>query len=110
MCIRDRRRGWVEIETVGPLAGQMRRVAPFNFDMARRAVMLNGATQVALTKIDMLFPECAGARSFDELSASAREFVLKVERALGVPVSLVGTGPGAEEMVDRRYELNLKED
>ena len=98
----------MEIETVGPLAGQMRRVAPFNFDLAKRAVMLNGATQVALTKIDLLFPECAGAREFDELSADARKFVLKVEKALGVPVSLVGTGPGVEEMVDRRHELGLK--
>ena len=105
-----RRRGWVEIETVGPLAGQMRRVAPFNFDLARRAVMLNGATQIALTKIDVLFPECKGAREFDELSADAKKFVLKVEEELKVPVTLIGTGPEVEEMVDRRYELGLKRD
>ncbi|OYT51043.1 adenylosuccinate synthetase [Candidatus Bathyarchaeota archaeon ex4484_135] len=100
------RRGWVEVASV---TGRKRRVAPFNFDLARRAIMLNGATQVALTKIDVLFPECAGARDFNELSARAREFVLKIEKELGVPVTLIGTGPEAEEMVDRRYDLGLKD-
>ena len=103
-----RRRGWVEIETVGPLAGQMRRVAPFNFELARRAVMLNGATQVALTKIDLLFPECQGAREFEELPREARDFVARIEEELKVPVGLIGTGPDVFEIVDRRDELGLK--
>jgi adenylosuccinate synthase len=35
------RRGWVEYGTV---TGRPRRVAPFNIELARRAVMLNSAT------------------------------------------------------------------
>ncbi|RLI37955.1 adenylosuccinate synthetase, partial [Candidatus Bathyarchaeota archaeon] len=45
------RRGWAEVASV---TGRKRRAAPFNFDLAKRAVMLNGATQVAITKIDVL--------------------------------------------------------
>ena len=100
-----RRRGWLEIASV---TRRKRRSAPFNFDLARRAVMLNGATQIALTKIDVLYPECKGARDFDELPKEAREFVARIERETGVPVSLIGTGPEAHEIIDRRYELGLR--
>ena len=99
------RRGWVE---VGSVTGRRRRAAPFNFDLARRAVMLNGATQVALTKVDVLYPECRGAREFEELPREAREFVERIERELKVPVTLIGTGPEVHEIVDRRAELGFK--
>jgi adenylosuccinate synthase len=94
-----RYRGWDEYGTV---TGRQRRAAPFNFDLARRAVMLNGATEIALTKIDILYPECRGAKSYDELPGEAREFVERIERELCVPITLIGTGPELNEIVDRR--------
>lgn len=95
------RRGWAEIATV---TGRRRRAAPFNFDLAKRAIMLNSATQVAITKIDVLFPECKGARSFSDLSAEARDFIRRIEGELKVPVTLIGTGPEVWDIVDRRFE------
>jgi Adenylosuccinate synthetase (EC 6.3.4.4) len=47
------KRGWMEKGTV---TGRPRRVAPFNFDLAKKSIMLNSATQIALTKLDALFP------------------------------------------------------
>jgi len=96
------RRGWNEIGTV---TGRLRRAAHFNFELARRAVMLNSATQAAVTKIDILFSECKGVKSFAELSKRAKAFVEKVEEAIKIPVTFIGTGPGALEMVDRRKLL-----
>jgi len=93
------RRGWSEVATV---TGRKRRAAPFNFDLARRAVMLNGATSVAITKLDVLYPDSTGARSWGELSLEAREFVEKVEEELKVKVALVGTGPKVLDVVDLR--------
>ncbi|MEM0050176.1 MAG: adenylosuccinate synthetase, partial [Candidatus Bathyarchaeia archaeon] len=95
------RRGWAEIASV---TGRRRRAAPFNFDLAKRAVMLNSATQAALTKIDVLFPECRGARSFSDLSAEAKEFIRRIEDEIKVPVTLIGTGPETLDIVDRRFE------
>jgi len=92
-------RGWTEYGTV---TGRPRRAAPFNYDLAKRAVMLNGATQAALTKIDILFPECKGARSNDKLSREAKAFIEKIEREIKIPITLVGTGPDAQDMVDVR--------
>jgi len=93
------KRGWAETATV---TGRRRRAAPFNFELAKRAVMLNGATQAAITKMDVLFPECKGVRSYEELSSNAKAFIKKVEEDIKLPVTLVGTGPDSLEMVDRR--------
>ncbi|MFQ6085030.1 MAG: adenylosuccinate synthetase [Candidatus Bathyarchaeia archaeon] len=96
------RRGWAEIATV---SGRRRRSAPFNFELAKREVMLNSATQIALTKLDILFPDCEGITSFEDLSEDAITFIKKIERKTGVRVTLVGTGEETLSTVDRRAEL-----
>ena len=93
------KRGWAEVATV---TGRKRRAAPFNYELAKRAVMLNGATQAALTKIDVLFPECKGTNSYEELPQKAKRFIENIEREIKVPITLIGTGPGTLEIVDRR--------
>jgi adenylosuccinate synthase len=93
------RRGWTEFGTV---TGRERRAAPFDFKLAKRAVQLNGATQIALTKLDVLFPGTKGARRMDDLDREAREFVSRIEQETGIPVTLIGTGPGEEDIIDRR--------
>ena len=93
------KRGWTEYGTV---TGRPRRASPFSFDLAKRAVMLNGATQAAVTKVDVLFPECEGVTSCSKLGKDAKEFIEKIEKEIKIPVTLIGTGPDALEMVDRR--------
>jgi adenylosuccinate synthase len=94
-----KKRGWDEYGTV---TGRQRRAAPFNFELARRAVMLNGATQIALTKLDILYPECKGMSNYNHLNPKAIAFVEKVEQELDLPVTFIGTGPGVREIIDRR--------
>ena len=36
------------------------------------SVMLNSATQIAITKLDVIFPDCAQKTSFDSLSDEAK--------------------------------------
>lgn len=95
------RRGWTEIATV---TGRRRRVAPFNFELAKRAVMINSATQIALTKLDIVFPECKGVKSYNELSEKAKTFIEEIEEKLGIPVTLIGTGEDVYDIVDLRGE------
>ena len=92
-------RGWSEFGTV---TGRQRRAADFDFELARRAVMLNSATQIAITKLDILFPACAGKNSFDELTPEAQSFIEDIEKKLGTPVTIIGTGPAINDVVDRR--------
>lgn len=97
-----RRMGWLEVATV---TGRVRRSAPFNFELARRAAMLNSATQVAVTKLDSLYREAAYAKSFDDLPREARMFIERIEDEVKIPVTLIGTGPRVEDIIDRRYEI-----
>jgi len=94
-----KKRGWDEYGTV---TGRQRRAAPFDYNLARRAKMINGATMIGLTKLDVLFPDCKGAKEYAELGADAKKFVRKIEDEVKTPVSLIGTGPGVDELIDRR--------
>jgi len=93
------KRGWAEVGTV---TGRERRAAEFDFILAKRSVMLNGASQIAITKLDVLFPDCEGKTFFDELSAPAQSFIKNIEAQLKVPVTLIGTGPSIKDVVDLR--------
>ncbi len=93
------RRGWTEFGTV---TGRERRAAPFDFKLAKRAVQLNGATQIALTKLDVLFPSAKGVRHLEDLDKPARAFISNIEKETGVKVTLIGTGPGEEDLIDLR--------
>jgi len=92
------KRGWQEFGTV---TRRPRRAAPFNFDLAKKAVHLNGATQAAITKMDIVFPDTIGAKKFRDLPSKARDFVEEVEKTIGIPVTLIGTGPSSEDLIDR---------
>lgn len=93
------KKGWSEFGTV---TGRQRRAADFDFDLARRAIMLNSATQISITKLDVLFPECAGKTSYDEISSEAKAFIENIEEKLNTPVTIIGTGPAINDVIDRR--------
>lgn len=93
------KRGWSEFGTV---TGRPRRASDFNFDLAKRAVMLNSATQIAVTKLDVRFPDCTGTKSYNELTNEAKTFVENIENQLNVPVTIIGTGPEIYDIIDRR--------
>lgn len=97
-------KGWREVGTV---TGRARRAAPFDFDLAKRAVMLNSASQIAITKLDIVFPEVAGVSEYHKLSVESRKFIEKIEDNLKVPVTLIGTGGEILHTVDRRKEISL---
>ncbi len=93
------KKGWSEFGTV---TGRQRRAADFDFDLARRAIMLNGATQISITKLDVLFSDCAGETSFEKLSDDAKAFIKNIEDKLNTPVTIIGTGPDIYDVIDRR--------
>ncbi len=92
-------RGWQEY---GSVTGRLRRAAPFNFELGRRSARLNSATQLAITKLDAIYPDVSRAKDFGSLSKPAREFIYQIEKELKTPVAFIGTGPDAEDIIDRR--------
>jgi adenylosuccinate synthase len=94
-----KKRGWFETAAG---TGRDRRSAPFDFELAKKAAKINGATQAAVTKLDCMFPNCQSAKKFDSLPTDAKQFIKEVENRTGIPVVLIGTGPEALDIIDRR--------
>ncbi len=93
------KRGWLEY---GSVTGRERRSSPFDMNLAKKAIRLNSATQIAITKLDVIFPETRGIREFNKLSEKAKEFIHNIEAETGVKVILIGTGAELNDIIDRR--------
>ncbi len=93
------KRGWFEVAAG---TGRDRRSASFDFDLAKKTAKINGATQGAMTKLDCIFPSCRSVKKYSDLPKEAKEFIKEVEDKTGVPITLIGTGPEAMDIVDRR--------
>jgi adenylosuccinate synthase len=71
-------------------------------DLAKKAISLNSATHLAITKLDVVFPESAGVREFTKLQKGPRKFIENIEAETGVKVTLIGTGVDVDDVIDRR--------
>jgi adenylosuccinate synthase len=71
-------------------------------NLAKKAIRLNSATQLAVTKMDVLYSQCAGVREYAKLPTEAKKFIENIEGETGLKVVLIGTGPELYDVVDRR--------
>lgn len=85
----------------GTVTGRPRRVAPFNFNYAKRAIKLNSPTCLAITKVDAIYKEAYGVKRWEDLPSGAKKFIEEIEDTLRVPVKYIGTGPELDHMVVR---------
>ncbi|QKQ99850.1 adenylosuccinate synthetase [Metallosphaera tengchongensis] len=88
----------------GTVTGRVRRVSPFNTPLAKKAIRLNSATQVAITKLDAIFKDAKGIKDYSKLPRDARLWIEELESELKVPITLIGTGEDAIETIDLRSE------
>jgi adenylosuccinate synthase len=97
------KRGWTERGTV---SGRLRRAAPFDIELAKDSIRLNYPTDIALTKIDILYPDAFGITDYSKLPEPCQRFIEKLEKSWNKkpPITLIGTGPGLDHMIDLRKE------
>ncbi len=87
----------------GTVTGRARRTSKeLHYEDLKFAAMVNSANYIAITKLDVKFPGCAGKRKYGDLTAEAEAFVSEVEKKVGVKVGLIGTGAEAEDVIDMR--------
>ncbi|HEX9897341.1 MAG TPA: adenylosuccinate synthetase [Dehalococcoidales bacterium] len=86
------------------VTGRLRRVAGFDFELVRRAAMVNRPTELALHGVDYLDYSNKSITNFELITSSAKDFIKRVESDLGVPIILIGTGPEQYEIVDRALD------
>ena len=82
--------------------GRQRRVAEFDWVQLRKAALLNGPTDIALTFADYIDKENANARRFEQLTPKTIQFAEEVENVTGAPVSLISTRFNFRSIIDRR--------
>ncbi len=114
---------------VGATTGRARRCGWLDVVALRRAMRANGVSSLCLTKLDVLdsFPNirvCTGydaageaaqyedypgwqgatakIRAFADLPAQARAYIEAIERHLEVPVDLISTGSGRDDIIVRK--------
>ncbi|WP_338599959.1 adenylosuccinate synthetase [Sulfolobus tengchongensis] len=90
----------------GTVTGRLRRVAQFNIKLARDAIRINSATQVAITKLDALFKDAYGIREYEKLPVEAKKWLDELQEELKTPITLIGTGEDALDMIDLRKEVS----
>ena len=81
---------------------RQRRLAEFDWEQMRRATLLNGPTDIALTFVDYLHLANRGAYRFDQLHLDTVRFIEEVEMVSGVPVSMISTNFNWRNVIDRR--------
>jgi len=91
-----------EVKEETTVTQRVRRVAEFDMDIVRRAIMVNRPTQIALQFLNYLFPQDEGKNSWHSLTQEAREYIERLERDLCVPITIIGTARSNEAMIDRR--------
>lgn len=78
---------------------QRRKNRSIPWDLLKESVMLNGATQIALTFCDHFDPNITGKRTKSELSAPITALIDTIENKTNIPVALVETGKYFEDII-----------
>lgn len=85
---------------VSSIEGKTRRKSEFDFDMLKKAVTVNGATEIAITFMEHMFPEVKNVKAWGEITSEARAFIEKVEKETGIPVTVLNTGKAYNNIID----------
>lgn len=84
---------------------RVRRVFTFSYEEVRRAALVNGATKLIVNFANYIDWSCYGRNGnrteYNYLHEDIIQFVDKVEKATGLPVSLIGTGPRLDHYVTK---------
>lgn len=88
-----------EIEERTSVTHAVRRVARFDWGLARRAVVNNRPTRIAINGLDYIDFSNLGITRVASLSGSARSFLTRLEDEVQTPVSHIGVGPALHQVL-----------
>lgn len=81
-----------------------RRVFEMNWDRFDYVCRLNRPTQIALNFAQYIDWGAYKCTSWEDLPQKVKDFISTVEAHAGCPVTLIGTGPANNDIIDRRGE------
>jgi len=96
-----RESGYKSLSEKTTVTGRVRRVSRINWDLLVACVQANKPTEIALMFLDYIDAGDRGKNSWADLSQKSKDFVIETECKLGVPVTILSTGPRPEETIFR---------
>lgn len=72
---------------------RLRRVFTFSKQQLQEAVVVNGATKIALNFANYIDWSCFGTNDYNKLPKKVKDFIANIEDMVNIPVTVVGTGP-----------------
>lgn len=95
------------IREMTTVSKKVRRIGRFDWELAKRTAMMNRPTRIAVNGLDYLDYRNRGVDSIEHLTASAREFLGRINQELGVSVGFWGTGPQIEHCSSDKQILQI---
>ena len=92
----------IEFGEITTVTKKPRRVFEMNWERFDYVCRLNRPTQIALNFAQYIDWGAYKCKSWDELPEKVKEFIKMVEDHAGCPVTLIGTGPANNDIIDIR--------
>ena len=92
--------GMLRARELTTVTRRVRRVYTFSKTQLQHAATINGATCIALNFANYIDYNVHGSNSFKSITPKVREFVDMVEDVAQLPVTLIGTGPRIDNVID----------
>jgi len=87
------------IQEMTTVSKKLRRVARFDWHLAKHAIRTNRATRIAVNGLDYLDYSDRDCSSSDRLSLRSRTFVERLTEELGTDVCYLGVGPRVDNVI-----------
>jgi len=93
-----------EIQEYTTVTKRLRRVAEFDIEIVRKAVIANMPTYIALMGVDYFDYENKEAGNYNELTQYTKDFIQQLEQELGIRIGIIGVGPKDSELINKLEE------
>lgn len=91
-----------EIKEYTTVTKKVRRVFEMNWERLKYNVMINQPTQIVLNFAQYIDWKAYKCRNYNELPSTVKDFIKRIEEETNVPVTIIGTGEGNEDIIDIR--------
>ena len=92
----------VDLTEYTTVTKKVRRVFEMNFERLKYNVMINRPTQIVLNFAQYIDYKAYKCRDYELLPDKVKNFIKKIEKETGIPVTIIGTGECDSDIIDLR--------
>lgn len=97
----------IEFGEMTTVTKKMRRVFEMNWNRLKYAAQINRPTQIALNFAQYIDWDILNCTKPSDITSPIKDFINKIEHCAGCPVTMIGTGPQNNHIIDLRSQYDL---